>query len=933
MDVMDPLENTSKEDAPNLELNYQQYARLLGVADVVSLRHEPGLLFQNLAPRLRAIIPFDFINFSLCSPHNEKMKMYLWDGGDWPADPIEVPIEDDLVGWTWQNQSVLAIDDLRLEKQFEESLRWLGKPQLRSYCVLPMNTPHEKLGALGFGSERPRAFSPREIGFLGRVADMVGLCMDNSLAEVALNLAPLVSARKLMKPFSRATTGDELFTTRDFNFLRQIAAALVPLVERVRASREGDNPGEANQVFPGFSKGVQAVGPAVNSNSPKVNAFTAQTLLESKTFDSFPAPESLQEWEQILTVYSDASRVGLGILDTELRYQAVNSALAKMNGLAPEAHLGKSVSEVLGDSAGPIESYLGSVIARGQVLLNRQFSGLLAGRSDIGHWIAHYVPIRNASGAVTQIGTVVVEITEQKKLEESFHSVSQKLRFEEKRSQVMTEMAGLLMGKWDLRQSFPRVSAYLRRLLYQEYSALSLRNEETGQLALQAVDFPLQRVADRDAEFGTSEDPLESALRETAPLILTENDLKKSNSPAAKYYLAEGLQSLCCVPLIRPKGSLGVLVLGSTRVSAFKHDDLTLLNQVAAQLAIALENDQASRQVEQLKNRLDLEKSYLNGDPESSFEGIIGESPTLQRALRRVEIVAESNATVLLLGETGTGKGLVARALHERSTRKNERFVTLNCAAIPTGLLESELFGHEKGAFTGAIQQKIGRLELAENGTLFLDEVGEIPYELQPKLLRVLQDHEFERLGGIKTIKVNLRLIAATNRDLEKSVLEREFRSDLFYRLNVFPIRLPSLRERREDIPSLVSHFVNKFAARMNRVIETIPSETMSVLVNYEWPGNVRELENFIERSVILTEGTALRAPTGQLQVEGAKLADLSLKESEREHIIRILRETRGLISGPYGAAGRLGLKRTTLQSKIERHGIMPNDYLDTPLD
>jgi formate hydrogenlyase transcriptional activator len=307
-------------------------------------------------------------------------------------------------------------------------------------------------------------------------------------------------------------------------------------------------------------------------------------------------------------------------------------------------------------------------------------------------------------------------------------------------------------------------------------------------------------------------------------------------------------------------------------------------------------------------------------------EGIIGESRALMRLLDQVSVVAESDATVLLLGETGTGKDLIARAIHATSKRKERSFIILNCAAIPTGLLESELFGHEKGAFTGAIRQKVGRLELADGGTLFLDEVGEISPELQPKLLRVLQDQEFERLGGNRTIKVDLRLIAATNRDLARSVADKEFRSDLFYRLNVFPIRIPPLRERREDIPLLVRYFVRKFAARMERVIETVPTETMDTLVNWTWPGNVRELENFIERSVILTEGSALHAPLTELKGESHGSVESSLEKTERDHIIRILRESRGL-SGPNGAARRLGVKRTTLQSKMKRLGITRKDY------
>jgi formate hydrogenlyase transcriptional activator len=281
----------------------------------------------------------------------------------------------------------------------------------------------------------------------------------------------------------------------------------------------------------------------------------------------------------------------------------------------------------------------------------------------------------------------------------------------------------------------------------------------------------------------------------------------------------------------------------------------------------------------------------------------------------------------MILGETGTGKGLIAHSIHRNSNRRDRSFITLHCAAIPTGLLESELFGHEKGAFTGAVTQKVGRLELADKGTLFLDEIGEIPLELQPKLLRVLQDHEFERLGGTRTIKVDLRLISATNRDLARSVAEKEFRSDLFYRLNVFPIRMPSLRERREDIPLLVRYFVQKFSHQMSRGIESISSDIMSALVNWHWPGNVRELENFIERSVILSDGTALLAPLADLQAEISSFAEDSLEGTERELIIRVLRATAGMVSGPTGAARRLGMKRTTLQSKMQRLGITRRDY------
>jgi formate hydrogenlyase transcriptional activator len=931
---MYPLEDTSNEDDSSLERKYQRYTQLLGVAGELPFRRRPDVLFRNLAPRLRAVIPFDIVNFALYDAQLEKMKMFAWDGGEWPAQPTEVPVNESVAGWVWQNQSALAIGDLRHERRFESGLHPLRERNVRSYCALPLTKRDDKLGALGFGSRLPQAFRSDDECFLGRVAQMVALCMDRSLAEVTLSLARLVSARSAPSGSSLPDPCDKPLPPSDMERLRQLAATLVPLVEEIQEELEGcsaqfrvSDPSEGIRLVPSISSRLVDDSRAPVSperETPETNDRTANSRLA--------ASESLHAWEQLLAVYSDVSRVGLCILDREFHYRAINSELARMNGFPAEDHLGRSVRDILGDSANAVEGDIGTVLATGRPLLNREISGLLPGRTEPGHWIRHHIPIRSASGDITQIGIVVAEVTEQKKLEECFRSVSQKLKLEKKRSHAMTEVGRLLTGRWDLSRVFPKVSAHLRRVLHQEYASLSLRDEKSGQLAMHAVDFPLRRIASRYTEPGAPGDPI-AALQEAEPLILNQDDLRKSGSDAAKYLLAEGLQSLCCVPLLRPRGSLGVLVVGSTRSTAFGDEDLALLNQVAAQLAIALENDRATRRLEQLTSRFDPEETHIQTGEHAYFDGIIGNSPALQKVLRRVEIVAPSDATVLLLGETGTGKGLFARALHQSSRRKDQNFVTLNCAAIPTGLLESELFGHEKGAFTGAIRQKIGRLELAQNGTLFLDEVGEIPYELQPKLLRVLQDHEFERLGSVKTIKVDLRLVAATNRDLAKSVIDREFRSDLYYRLNVFPVRLPSLRERREDISLLVSYFVRKYAAKMGRTLETVSTETMQALMAYSWPGNVRELENFIERSIILSEGTILQSPLVELKLESPAHATLSLEHAEKEHIIVILRESGGLISGPHGAAQRLGLKRTTLQSKIDRLGITPADYSDGMID
>jgi formate hydrogenlyase transcriptional activator len=403
--------------------------------------------------------------------------------------------------------------------------------------------------------------------------------------------------------------------------------------------------------------------------------------------------------------------------------------------------------------------------------------------------------------------------------------------------------------------------------------------------------------------------------------------------------------------------ALGNLALARVTEDTFTEEDVEFLSQAAGQIAIAIDNALAYAEILELKDKLAQEKLYLEDEIRSEMhsEQIVGNSPALNHVLQLVETVAPGDSTVLLLGETGTGKELIARAIHDRSRRKERTFVKLNCASIPTGLLESELFGHEKGAFTGAISQKIGRMELADQGTLFLDEVGDIPTEIQPKLLRVLQEREFERLGSTHTRKVNVRLIAATNRDLERMVANREFRSDLFYRLNVFPIRIPPLRDRREDIPLLVSYFVQKFARQMQKRIDAIPVAVMKGLTAWEWPGNIRELENFIERAVILTRGKALEAPLGELRklkneeptraaqpvqddiarivketisaLNGKKDLFDENSRKQREEIVRALTESKGRVGGEDGAAARMGINRTTLIARIKKFGIDPRQY------
>src|SRR4029077_4249645 len=427
-----------------------------------------------------------------------------------------------------------------------------------------------------------------------------------------------------------------------------------------------------------------------------------------------------------------------------------------------------------------------------------------------------------------------------------------------------------------------------------------------------------------------------------------------------KLMVAEGLKSQCVIPLVSRGRLVAALSINRSTDDAFLPDETDFLKEASGQIAIAIENCLAFSEISELKEKLAQEKLYLEEEirVDMGFEQIVGTSAELKRVLQLVETVAPSDSTVLLLGDTGTGKELIARAIHDRSGRKDRTFVKLNCAAIPTGLLESELFGHEKGAFTGAVTQKIGRLELADQGTLFLDEAGDIPIEIQPKLLRALQERELEGLGSTYTLKVSVRLVAATNRDLEKMIAAREFRSDLYYRLNVFPIRVPALRERREDIPLLVRYFVQKFSRQMQKNIEAIPAAAMRGLTNWDWPGNVRELENLIERAVILTRGTALEVPLAELRklttdgpatpagrtgedigrivretISALRRAaksdadDYEQDNGQRDEIVRVLRESKGRIGGLDGAAARMSVNRTTLMSRIKRLGINPKQF------
>ena len=503
---------------------------------------------------------------------------------------------------------------------------------------------------------------------------------------------------------------------------------------------------------------------------------------------------------------------------------------------------------------------------------------------------------------------------------------------EHDRLRLLLEINNHLVSKLDISDVFRSASASIRSYFGNDFTGFWVLAKDSHQLQSVVLDFPganglLAEVSSADLSNHQYE-----KLRTRHSDILSINQMEELPPTFAETLKAESIRSVAVTPLVTGSGPLGLLAIGSRKLGAFKQADLDLLSQIGNQISLALDNALAYGRLNASAARLEEERLYLESEirSEHNFEDIVGKSAALRKVLDQVAIVAPTGSTALLHGETGTGKELIARAIHNLSPRRERTFVRLNCAAIPSGLVESELFGHEKGAFTGALMQKRGRFELADRGTLFLDEIGDISLELQPKLLRALQEHEFERLGSTKTIRVDVRLIAATHRDLSRMISNNQFREDLFYRLNVCPIEIPPLRERREDIPLLVHYFISSHSRQMQKRVKSVPEQAMEALVNADWPGNVRQLENFIERCVIFTQGdelNVLRAELTKASSRSVPSAAPRFEQAERKVIIDALIAASGKIAGKGGAAERLGLKRTTLQNKMNKLNISRADY------
>lgn len=562
-------------------------------------------------------------------------------------------------------------------------------------------------------------------------------------------------------------------------------------------------------------------------------------------------------------------------------------------------------------------------------------SGTLIGGCEVLR--CHPAPFADAS--LVQLQTLmelVALAAEQLLLREEGELRQRQLRHERDDYRILVDVTNAVLSKLDLDDLIGEISKEIHRFFKIDAISIVLCVDKTEQVTIYSTHYLQEDVVERQQYSVALAGTLSEQVMQSGEMLLL--NLKHSDRLAAYERQLfdlwhEQIQTLCVLPLVFGNKTLGVLKLAQCQPDNFNAANLRVLQQIAERIAIAVDNALAYQEINRLKESLVHENLYLteqiNGN-NPDFGEIVGRSVVMSAVLKQVEMVAKSDCSVLILGETGTGKELIARAIHNLSERRDQRMVKMNCAVMPAGLLESDLFGHEKGAFTGATNQRMGRFELADKGTLFLDEVGEIPVELQPKLLRVLQEREFERVGGNKVISVDVRLIAATNRDLQQMVADREFRSDLFYRLNVFPIVIPPLRERPEDIPQLVKFLTYKIARRMKRTIDSIPAETLRLLSQMPWPGNVRELENVIERAVLLTRGTVLNLQLPELQYPVPSMALPVPKaepsqpgEDERQQIIRVLKETNGVVAGPRGAAQRLGLKRTTLLSRMKKWGIL----------
>jgi len=871
--------NDQSRDGQQLVRYRDQLRLLVEVSDAIASHGDLTSLFRDLARRLPAVVPLEVIALFLHDPEKNVLRVHMLGTADADRVPpgIELPVDESFSGLVFRTQEPVVVRSPDEETRFPTSRFLLREIGVESFCVLPLTTIKGRLGAIGFGSLSPCAFGESDLDYLRHVARQVAVAVDNVLHDASAEAAREQLARERDRLRLLLEVSESIASYRDLGDLFQVLSQRLPRLVPFDF---------INLVLHDPTRDVMRLH-ILTTEEPT----TIQPGLETPVDES---PAGL--------VWKTQQPLMIADLATEHRFTRLTRRLLD-NGVRTYC-------------AVPLTTALRRLGALG-------FGSMQADAytdADL-EFMEHMAK---------QVAVAVDNVLH----DESERAAQRQLGRERDRLQLLLDVNNAVVSKLGMDDVFSAVSGCLQQVIQHDGCALVLYEAETGRYRCHVLQANGERFTEEGPADLTSPTCIAADTRRAAVFSVEDLRAMSAESEVAKNLLAKGVKTLCTVPLLFHDRALGALNLGRLREDAFTPDDVELLSQVAQQIAIAVENGLAYRQIEDLKEKLSKEKLYLEDEIRTSFNfgEIIGESPALRQVLEQIEIVAPTDSTVLIQGETGTGKELIARAIHGASGRQDRTFVKLNCAAIPTGLLESELFGHEKGAFTGAIAQKVGRFELANGGTLFLDEVGDIPLEVQSKFLRVLQEQEFERLGGTRTTRVDVRLVAATNRDLSAMVADREFRSDLYYRLNVFPIVSPPLRERQDDIPRLVRYFTQKFARRMKKTIATIPTETMEVLQAYHWPGNIRELENYIERAVILSRGSNLDAPLAELRRGGnghpaadrvdQPEAPATLEDVEREHIRRTLEESNWLVGGAAGAAARLGMKRTTLQSRMAKLGI-----------
>jgi formate hydrogenlyase transcriptional activator len=881
--VKDPLTLTMSNDslavAESVTRSSDQLRPLIEVSEAIANHRDLRSLVRDLAKRLPALVPFELIALFLHDPVKNVMTVHTLAGidGDRMPPGLEVPTDASFSGLAFTTQTPVVIRSQAEALRFPTSGALVQQLGVESFCMIPLTTIVRPLGAMAFGTARPNAISEPDLEFLGLLVKQVAVAVDNVLHDES---ATAVQA--------------ELSQERDRLRL------LLEVSESIASQRNLDD------LFRDLAERLPRVVPFdyinVLLHDPARDVMRLHILIAPEDSTIRPGLELPVDESASGLVWKTQQPLVVDDLEVETRFPRL-IAMMRDNGVQSFCAI-------------PLTTALRRLGSFGfGSLTRRQY------REDDLNFMQ-------------QIANQVAVAIDNVLHDEGVRAAQQALTRERDRLQLLLEVNNAVVSRLELDQVFTSVTSCLQRVIPHEHSSLLLYEPETRRFRKHVPQIAGAEavVADCEGDTQAGRSPASIAISTRRTSLFGERDLQElaARSQLTECVLAAGFKSVCSIPLMSRDWVLGALNVASKRPDAFAAEDVELLTLVGQQIAIAVENGLAFREIAELKEKLNTEKLYLEDEirTDRNFEQIIGQSPALKQVLEQVEIVAPTDSTVLIQGETGTGKELVARAIHNLSERRGRTFVKLNCAAIPTGLLESELFGHEKGAFTGAIAQRIGRFELAHGGTLFLDEVGDIPLELQSKLLRVLQEQEFERLGSTRTIRVDIRLIAATNRDLAAMVDQKQFRSDLYYRLNVFPIANPSLRERREDIGALVRYFAQKFSRRMHKHITSIPSEAMAALASYHWPGNIRELENLIERAVILSRGSTLDVPLAELKQPSRTTASLgtpsatTLEDAEREHIRVALQESNWQVGGASGAAARLGMKRTTLQSKMAKLGI-----------